>query len=315
MLATVQSFLMRCKPTKVMLLSGALLAIATFNVVQANPLNIVHTRGNITLEEKPSKVVVLDFATIDTLDALGVQAAGVPTTPVLPQRLRDYVKRAFVAGTVFEPNYEAIHSSAADLVIVSDRSAPKYSMLSRIAPTIDLTPDNTDLVGSVERNTQLLSQIFGKENVAKKKLQALRQSIKLLNEKASNKGTGLVILTTGGKLSAYGPGSRFGLIHDAFGIKPADEKLKVSVHGQAISYEYILKVNPDWLFVIDRDAAIGQEGESAHRLLDNEIIHRTKAWTNNRVVYLNATNWYLLDSAGLTAIQENVNDLIRVFNE
>lgn len=291
------------------------LIIGGLNMAYAKPLKIPHVQGTTTLDVPPSKVVVLDFATIDTLNTLGVQVAGVPTAPILPTRLKNYSKKAFAAGSAFEPNYEAIYSAKPDLIIVSDRSAPKYSMVSRIAPTIDLTPNNKDLMGSIEHNVLLLSQIFNKQVIAKDRLQKLHSSINLLKEKSFKQGTGLVIMTTGGKLSAYGPGSRFGIIHDTFGIKPADAQLKVSVHGQAISYEYILKRNPDWIFVIDRDAAIGQEGESAQRLLDNALIHRTKAWKNNHIIYLNTLNWYFLDSVGLTAIQENVNDLIRIFNE
>ena len=67
----------------------------------------------------------------------------------------------------------------------------------------------------------------------------------------------LVILGSEGKVSAYGPNSRFGVIHDVFGYKAADEKIEVSTHGQNITFEYILETNPDVLFVIDRDAAVG----------------------------------------------------------
>ena len=119
------------------------------------------------------------------------------------------------------------------------------------------------------------------------KIDALRASIAALHGKAGAAGTGLIVLTTGGKMSAYGPGSRFGVIHDAFGVKPAAAGLSVSNHGQAISYEFIAQTDPDWLFVIDRDAAIGREGSPARSMLDNALIRPTKAWKNGRVVYLN----------------------------
>ena len=47
----------------------------------------------------------------------------------------------------------------------------------------------------------------------------------------------------------------------------------MSNHGQAISFEFIAQTDPDWLFVIDRDAAIGREGTSAQRMLDLSLIH------------------------------------------
>ena len=106
-------------------------------------------------------------------------------------------------------------------------------------------------------------------------------------------------------------GSRFGVIHDAFGVKPAAAGLSVSNHGQAISYEFIAQTDPDWLFVIDRDAAIGREGSPARSMLDNALIRPTKAWKNGRVVYLNNYNWYLLGSAGLDAMQQSVDEVAR----
>lgn len=282
---------------------------------QAEPVQIQHAQGSTTLAAKPEKIIVLDFATLDILDTLGVPVAGVPSAVVLPEPLQKYAAADVLkAGTAFEPNYEAINAAKPDLVLVAGRSAPKYDMLKRIAPTIDLTADSADLLGSLEHNTRLLAGLFDKEEVAEAKLQALHASIDELKAKGAQAGPGLIILTTGGKMSAYGPGSRFGVLHDAFGIAPADANLKTSLHGQAVSFEYILKTNPEWLFVIDRDAAIGREGTSAQRLLDNELVHKTDAWKKGQVVYLDAANWYMLGSAGLTAMQHNVDQLNAAFD-
>lgn len=288
---------------------------STMLTAQAEPVQIQHVQGSTTLPAKPEKIIVLDFATLDTLDALGVPVAGVPSAAVLPERLQKYAAADVLkAGTSFEPNYEAINAAKPDLVLVAGRSAPKYDMLKRIAPTIDLTSDATNLLGSLEHNIKLLADLFDKEETADAKLQALHASIDALKAKGAQAGPGLIILTTGGKMSAYGPGSRFGVLHDAFGIAAADPNLKTSLHGQAVSFEYIMKTNPEWLFVIDRDAAIGREGTSAQRLLDNELVRKTEAWKKDQVVYLDAANWYLLGSAGLTAMQQNVDQLNAAFD-
>lgn len=143
---------------------------------------------------------------------------------------------------------------------------------------------------------------------------ALDTSIAALKASAADKGKGLLVLTTGGKMSAFGPGSRFGMIHSVYGVQPAAETTHVGNHGQAISFEYILETNPDWLFVIDRDAAIGREGTAAAQYLDNEIVQRTKAWKNGHVVYLDAASWYLV-GGGITAIQNTVDQLTSALNK
>ena len=58
----------------------------------------------------------------------------------------------------------------------------------------------------------------------------------------------LIVLGSEGKVSAYGPSSRFGVIHDVFGFKAADEKIEVSTHGQNVTFEYILETNPRYTF-------------------------------------------------------------------
>ncbi|MDE1082329.1 iron ABC transporter substrate-binding protein, partial [Klebsiella pneumoniae] len=45
------------------------------------------------------------------------------------------------------------------------------------------------------------------------------------------------------------------------------------------------------LFVLDRGAAIGQEGESAKDVLNNPLIAETNAWKKGQVVYLIPENY------------------------
>ncbi|GJM75014.1 hypothetical protein HMSSN036_72300 [Paenibacillus macerans] len=66
-------------------------------------------------------------------------------------------------------------------------------------------------------------------------------------------------------MSAYGPGSRFGLIHDVFGVPAVDDTIEASTHGQSISFEYVAEKNPDYLFVVDRDAVVTEEGKQPNR--------------------------------------------------
>ncbi|SAI41955.1 iron ABC transporter substrate-binding protein [Bordetella ansorpii] len=289
---------------------GAALMLAPALAAAQATVQVKHARGVTAVPANPAKTVVMDLAVLDTLHALDVEVTGLPAAVKLPPHLAQYQdKRYLKVGSMFEPNYEVIHAAAPQVIFVAGRSAPKYDDLAKLAPTVDLTVDPKDLVGSVKRNTELLGGLYGKQDLARRKVQALDDSIAALKARAGSAGTGLILLTTGGKMSAYGPGSRFGVIHDAFGVKPAAPGLNVSNHGQAVSFEFLVQTDPDWLFVIDRDAAIGREGVSAQRLLDNELVRATKAWRTGHIVYLNAYNWYLLGSAGLTGMQQNVDDL------
>ena len=55
-----------------------------------------------------------------------------------------------------------------------------------------------------------------------------------------------------------------------------------------VSFEYVKEKNPDWLFVLDRGAAIGEEGQAAKDVLNNPLIAETTAWKKGQVVYLDS---------------------------
>lgn len=277
-------------------------------------ITIKHSSGETTLPDQPQKVVVFDLATLDNLARMGLadKVIGVPQSH-FPKYMTQYSENKYIkVGSLFEPNYETIAKLQPDLIIVAGRSQPKYQELLKIAPTIDLTVSNDNYLGDVDRNVSILGKLFDKEEQAKAEISRLDERLSAVHMLAANKGTGLIILTTGGKISAYGPGSRFGLLHSGFGIKPASTNLKVSKHGEMISSEYILKTNPDWLFVIDRDAAIGRAGEAAAAILDNALVNKTTASTKKQIVYLDPQNWYLV-GGGLSGLLETADQLTKAF--
>ncbi len=280
----------------------------------ADDVTVKHAQGETAVPQNPGKVLVFDLGALDILDRLDVAVAGVPGG-VKPDYLKKYGGDDYAKiGTLFEPDYEAVSAAEPDLIVIGGRSAAKYGELSKIAPTIDLTGDARDFIGSVERNVTTLGRIFGKETEAAAEIEKLDASIAALKEKAEGKGKGLLVLTTGGKISAYGPGSRFGVLHDALGVEPAAPDLSIGNHGQPASFEFILETNPDWLFVIDRDAAVGREGQSAQQFLDNELVRQTTAWQKGQVVYLNPANWYLV-GGGLTGLHQSIDQIGQAFDK
>jgi iron complex transport system substrate-binding protein len=286
-------------------LALTLVGVAMPGEAQAQAITIEHVRGKTILPAVPKTVVVFDLASLDVLDALGIPVAAVPLGPK-PAYLAKYQDaKVAKAGTLWEPDYEAVNALNPDLVIVGMRSGPKYDAVAKIAPTIDMTVDAADLIGSAKRHALTLARIFGKETEAATRIARLDAAVEAVSARAGTAGTALVVLTTGGRVSAFGSGSRFGVIHDTFGFTPAAPEIKTALHGQPISFEFIRKVNPDWLFVLDRDAAIDTRGQPAKQLLDNELVRETTAWRKNQVVYLDPAPFYLVNG-GLTGMQSMV---------
>lgn len=277
---------------------AAAIAVATTFPSLAADIVVAHAQGETTVAQNPARVVTFDYAALDTLDALGVDIIGLPGTN-LPDYLAEYGDDRYLKlGSIFEPDYEAVAAAEPDLIIVAGRSSTAYPELSRIAPTIDLSNDWTDFEGSIKANSKILGEIFGKTAEVDALIATLDAKTAAVKAKAATAGKGLIVLTSGGEVTAYGTGSRFGWIHESLGVEPAIADVQAATHGDAISFEFILETNPDWLFVIDRDAATG-EG-SAAAILDNELVAQTTAWANQQVVYIDPVRSYIVNG-GLPA--------------
>jgi iron-siderophore transport system substrate-binding protein len=261
-----------------------------------------------TVPYQPSTVVVLDFAALDTLDTLGLgdRVIGVPSATALPPHLAAYGDDTENVGSLFEPDFEAINALDPDLIIAGGRSQPVVGELAEIAPTIDVTFEwgTEPFWESLVTNTGVVGEIFGVQAETDAAVAELEQSAADVAEAAADAGTGLVILTSGGEVSAYGPdpAGRFDLVYHLLGVTPAAEQVAIDTHGDAISFEFLAETDPDMLFVLDRDAAIGAEGDSARAILDNDLVNGTSAALNDRIVYVDTAKWYL-SFGGLSSVE------------
>ncbi|MBO0997748.1 siderophore ABC transporter substrate-binding protein [Bacillus sp. SD075] len=273
---------------------------------KSEEITVKHQLGETKVKTNPEKVVVFDMGALDTLDKLGVEVAAVPHDG-LPKYLSKYEGTTENAGGLKEPDFEKINEIAPDLILISGRQSEAYEELSKIAPTVFVGVDTTKYMESFEENVTLLGKIFDKEDEAAKELTSVEENIKALKEKAPTDKTGLIVLSSGGKVSAYGPDSRFGIIHDVFGVPAVDDKLEVSTHGQSISFEYIAEKNPDYLFVVDRDSVVG-DGAAAKEAVENDIVKNTKAFKEGNIIYLDPNYWYL-SGGGLESVDAMVKEI------
>lgn len=282
---------------------------ASSTVATDTMLTVKDSNGeSVEVQQNPEKVVVFDNGSLDTLDALGVGDKVVgAATKNLPAYLEKY-QEVESAGGIKEPDLEKINEMQPDLIIISGRQSDYQEQLSQIAPTLYLAMDAEKPWESMQENVTTLAKIFDKEKEAEEKLTDLTKQIDEVKEKASALDqTALITLVNEGQLSAYGSGSRFGLVHDLFGFKQADDQIEASTHGQSVSYEYVLEKNPGILFVIDRTKAIGGD-TSNDNVAANELVAQTDAGKNDQVISLQPDVWYL-SGGGLESMNLMIEDV------
>ncbi|WP_298971165.1 siderophore ABC transporter substrate-binding protein [uncultured Roseobacter sp.] len=291
-------------------LTALILLILSTGTSAADTLELETAQGVVSVPAAPDRVAVFDVAVADTLDALGVSVAGTMGS-LYVDYLQDMTAQAENLGSFFEPDFEAVHALAPDLIIVGSRSSDQLNAMARIAPSIDMTVGD-DLWSDAITRLRSYGQLFNVAEKAAALEQALNKRLAQAREVVQGRGDALVIMTNGPKISAYGAGGRFGWLHKDVGLSEAAPETGASTHGEAISFEFIKAVDPDWLIVVDRLAAIGQPGESAAATLDNAIMHQTRAWSSGQVIYLNAADIYIA-GGGIQSMMRTLDDLIAGF--
>lgn len=271
---------------------------------------------DVTLKEQPQRIVVFDYGFLDTLDALGVEGivgvAGNGGKGNMPEALKEkYATNKDVAdiGSLKEINLEAVAEAKPDVIFISGRQSAYYEELKEITPNVVfIGSQNTDYIKGVYETVDLAAKIFDKEDKAKELKDALQVKVDEVNEKAGTYKNALVTMYNEKQLSGFDAGedSRFAYVYNDFGFTPATDGIDSSSHGSDFSYESVLSVNPEVLLVIDRTDS---EVEVIKKDIENDIIKKTDAYKNGKIVYLDGTNWYF-SSNGITTEAAKLQEIL-----
>ncbi len=259
----------------------------------------------------PERIVVVDYVALDMLDSwgLGNRVVGMPKSSA-PEHLSEYTENEDIVnlGGLKEIDMEAIMELEPEIIFTSGRTASRYDEFSKIAPTVNTSNDYTNgFVESFETNVMRNAAIFGLEEKAEEQLAAFNERLDVLSEAAEG-NTAIIAITSGGALNTLGNASRGNIITTDIGFENIATDVDTS-HGNASSFEILLEKDADYVFILDRDTAIGSEGSTAAKqLLDNEIVHKTKAYKNDQIVYLTPEVWYLAEG-GITSMDIMLSDL------
>ena len=297
-------------------LTALILASSFASLSFAKEVSVPTVRGEVTISQTPTNIAVFEAAAIDTLNQLGVKIAGSPDVSKTLPYLKAATENAVNIGTFFEPNFETLSSLKPDLIIVGSRTAKKVDELKNIATIIDMTaPAGVNTIQAGLNNIEIYGKLFNKEAEAAKLKAELENLLAETKAAVKGKGNGLIVLINGGKMSAFGDVGRLGWVHSALEIPLAktDVNAKGSNHGTPVSFEYLQKVNPDWLFVLDRTAAIGEEGKTAQEVLDNALVHQTKAWKNGHIIYLSSSAY--LAAGSVEQMRLDLNNIKQAFSK
>lgn len=260
--------------------------------VPASSMEIPTALGSVAIPAAPRRIAVYDVPAVDTLARLGVKLDGLPSRLYVPE-LEPLSRTATPVGTIHEPDLEALSALAPDLTIVGGRSSTKLASVRQVGPAVDMSLDGANLLPNLRSQLAAYGRLFGREAEAQAASAELDAAVAATRAAAQGRGNALIVMTNGPRLSAYGPGSRFGWLHTDLGLPPAVPNLQAAIHGEVISFEFIRKADPDWLIVLDRTTAIGEAGGNARATLDNELVAQTTAGRRGQILLLPPADFYI----------------------
>lgn len=260
----------------------------------------------------PERIAVLDMASLDILDNLGMGDRVVGSASTSLEYLTDYVDNEEVEnlGTIKEADLEAVMECDPDVIFIGGRLASSYDALSEIAPVVFLSTDSElGVVKSVTKNAETIASMFGLEDEVSKKIEGFDERIEALKKTAEGK-TALVGMTTSGSFNLMGNDGRCSIVGREIGFENLTAAESTSTHGNEASFETVVEKNPDYIFVMDRDSAIGADGaQTAKEIVENELVMGTDAYKNGRIIYLeHPAVWYTAEG-GITALNIMLSDL------
>ena len=199
-----------------------------------------------------------------------------------------------------------------DIIFIGGRLSSVYDDLSAIAPVVYLATDTEKgLVESVRENAQTIAAIFGQEEKVEDLMAGFDERIQTLADFAAGK-TVIVGMCTSGGFNILGSDGRCSIISNEIGFENIglDAETETSTHGNEASFEFVVEKNPDYIFVMDRDAAIGTEGaQLAQEIVENELVEGTDAYKNGNIIYLeHPAVWYTAEG-GVSALDVMLQDL------
>ena len=270
-------------------------------------INDIH--GPVTVPVNPQKVISLDNRTYETLSDWGIELVAAPKG-VMPAD-SPYVTDESVLdiGNHREPNLEIIAAADPDLVIIGQRFASYYEEIKKLVPNaavIDLNFDVSEeadkpgenLVNGLKDSTVALGKIFDKNKEAEQLTTDFDQAIEAVKSAYNGTDTIMSVVVSGGNIGFSAPqsGRVWGPMYEVFGWVPALEiDNTTSDHqGDDISVEAIAQSNPDWIFVLDRDAAVSSTTDAvpAQDVIDQSpALQNVTAVSEGHIVYAPADTY------------------------
>ena len=295
------------------------------NAEDAGTVEVTDMAGTThTVPSEPTSVVATDNRVFRTLAEWDVElsAAPIELMPADMEVLDKYTKNEDILniGNHREPDMEMITASQPDLVINGQRfSQHGEAITSAIDEGVPIVNTDIDVEsGTIDQEFRdqitLLGDVFGHQDEASELVAEFDEALERAQEAYDPEVSVTGLITSGGDINYSAPttGRAIGPLYDILELSPALEDDGSNVDtGDDISVEAIASSNPEFLIVMDRDAAVG-DGTSAgakELIEESEALQNVPAVENDNIYYMPADFYVAEDIQNYTVVLNELADL------
>lgn len=261
-------------------------------------LKIEDNNGSHTVAVPFQRVAVTDNRSFELLADWNVPIVAAPLN-LVPKTLADKLNDSTVEenlGSHREPDLEALVAAEPDVVINGQRFDQYQDDIVKLVgedvAVLDFEPrDDQDFFSELVRQTEALGQLFGHEEEASQLVADFNKAVDRAKAAYDPSKKVMAVNTSGGEIGYIAPGEGrvFGPVFDKLGLTSSlDVANGTDNHqGDDISVESIAKSQPDWIFIMDRDGAIGASAGTLHGeslVKDNAALQNVTAVKEGHIV-------------------------------
>ena len=277
--------------------------------------------ADIEVPYDPQRIAILDMPALDIVDTLGLGDRIVGSAKVTIEYLTQYNPddsdgAILNLGSVKTADLEKVAACEPDIIFIGGRLSSMYAELEAIAPVVYLSVDyEKGVVESTRYNAQTIASIFGKEAEVEAMFDGFQPRIDALNAVLSGHGI-LLAMYNNNAMSIMDTQSQLNILAAELGGNNLGEtvgEVEKTTHGEDASWETIINLNPEYIFVLDRSTATGAADEGilgAREVIENDLIKELDCYKEGKIIYFiqHANVWYT-STGGVQALDTMLADL------
>lgn len=265
----------------------------------------------------PQRLAVLDMAALDIIDSLGLGDRVVGSAKTTIDYLTEYNPgdSSGIAnlGTIKSADLVEIAACRPDVIFIGGRLSSVYDDLASIAPVVYLSVDpEAGVISSTETNAGIIASLFGMEDQVTAMMDGFRERAGAIEEKYSGI-TAAVGIYSGSSFSLLGNDGRCSIIGTSLGFSNigAGTDSVTSTHGNEASWETIVSIDPEYMFVLDKNTAVASTGKdpAVRDAVENDLIRELDVYKNGNIVYLAHPNVWYTAEGGIQALDVMLADM------